>query len=66
MTEIPIRFLGAEMVPPQSAFKKQAVAALWRIIECDNDARQQHNDITLLLSALELLPDNSTPPSSNP
>jgi hypothetical protein len=46
-------------IPP--TLKKQAEAALWRVIEGDNDAYQQHKDISKLLYALEFLPDSSTP-----
>ena len=51
---------------PKPTLKEQTEAALWRVIEGDNDARQQHKDISKLLYALEFLPDNPTPPPSNP
>ena len=51
----PIRLAGAMLPPPTP--KQKAVAALWRVIEGDNDPRQQHKDISTLLSALEALPD---------
>jgi len=49
-------FPSRPIQPP--TLKQSAVAALWRVIEGDNDARQQHKDISTLLSALELLPEN--------
>jgi hypothetical protein len=55
------RCISEPLRPPKSnppTPKQQAVAALWRVIEGDNDACQQHKDISTLLSALEALPDD--------
>jgi len=54
----PIGFAGLTQPPPLPCPKKRAISALWRVIEGDNDARQQHEDISTLLSTLEALPDD--------
>jgi alkylated DNA nucleotide flippase Atl1 len=61
-----LRQLGTSL---KSLPSEQAIAAFWRVVEGNNDARQQHKDISTVLKVLEEMPleempgDPTLPPS---
>lgn len=62
-------YLGQLGTSLKSLPSEQAIAAFWRVVEGDNDARQQHKDISTVLKVLEEMPleempgDPTLPPS---